>query len=121
MVVQDLLLRQLVEEGLKAGGYLPVGAAGPVRARERLATQETTAIVVELEATSFAAPELIAEIRASDRGAAIPILGFCGHTNKDAKADALAAGCDRVITRGEVAARLDRTVDQLVANSKLTL
>ena len=115
MLVQDLLLRQLVEEGLKAGGYAPIGAAGPTRMRERLETHDVAAIVIDLEATSFDAPSLIGELRAAPETAVLPILGLCGHTNRDARRSALAAGCTRVVTRGEVASRLDQLVAALIA------
>ena len=115
MLVQDLLLRQLVEEGLKAGGYAPIGAAGPTRMRERLADHEVAAIVMDLEATSFEAPALIRELRGNPGTSGLPILGLCGHTNRDVRRAAIAAGCTRVVTRGEVATRLDQLVAALIA------
>lgn len=109
MVVQDLLLRQRVEEGLRAAGYRTVGAAGPSRMRERLADERPSVAVVDLETDGIAAPE-IAELAA----AGVPVLGFCAHTAAQLKAAGLAAGCARVVTRGEVAIKLDRLVAEIV-------
>ena len=106
--VTDVLLRSRVEEGLKAAGYRFVGAAGPTRLRERIEQESPVASLVDLEARdALNAVETLAA-----RG--IPVLGFCGHTEQDLRARGLELGCRRVITRGEVAVKLDRVLESLL-------
>lgn len=113
MIVSDLLMRQTVEEGLRAAGYIPVGAAGIERMRQRLGEHRPVVAVVDLETARLDLGEAFALLEAEG----VPALGFCGHTDVDLRAAGLAAGCRRVVTRGEIAARLDRLVQSLVAAS----
>jgi CheY-like chemotaxis protein len=113
-VVSDLLLRQRVVEGLSAVGYEPQVAAGPSVMRDRLAEQRPVAILIDLENRGMDAVETIAELKADPDTESIPLLGFFGHVNIDIRNRALAAGCDKVATRGEVASRLDRLMSKLL-------
>ncbi|MEW6582101.1 MAG: hypothetical protein AB1416_05000 [Actinomycetota bacterium] len=116
-VVTDLLLRQKMVEGLAAAGYAARIASGPTRLRDALDAEPPTAILLDLEARSFDAVALIRDLRADPATHAVPILGFFGHTNLAVRDDALAAGCTRVATRGEMAMRLDRLMDRLLGGT----
>jgi DNA-binding response OmpR family regulator len=98
----DLLMRQQLVEGLKAGGFAVRGAA--TRARFDAALQETApkAIVVELDGVDVDGAALVGELRASGATAATPLIGFCAHTRAELIAAARAAGADRVVARGEI-------------------
>ena len=106
--VTDVLLRSRVEEGLKAAGYRFAAAAGPTRLQERIAHELPMASLVDLEAPGgFDAVETLVAL-------GIPVLGFCGHTERDLRARGLEFGCRRVITRGEVAVKLDRVLESIL-------
>lgn len=113
MVVSDLLMRQTVEESLRAAGYAPVGAAGITRLRQRLSEHTPVAAVMDLETSGLDLDEALDALRE----AGTRTVGFCGHTERDLRARGLAAGCARVVTRGEVAARLDRIMRDLLTDS----
>lgn len=113
-VVSDLILRQKVVEGLSAAGFEVQVAGGPTVMRERLSAQRPLAVLIDLENRGMDAIELISELKADPETASIPLLGFFGHVNIDIRTRALAAGCDRVATRGEVASRLDRLMEKLL-------
>jgi DNA-binding response OmpR family regulator len=113
-VVSDLLLRQKVVEGLRAAGYDAQVAGGPSVMRDKLAAQRPVAMLIDLENRGTDVVEMIADLKAGDATSDIPLLGFFGHVNVDIRTRALAAGCDKVATRGEVASRLDRLMAQLL-------
>lgn len=113
-VVSDLLLRQKVVEGLLAAGYEAQVAGGPSVLADKLAAQRPVAILLDLENRSLDAVDTIERLKADAETADIPLLGFFGHVNIDIRTRALAAGCDRVATRGEVASRLDRLLAHLL-------
>lgn len=115
-VVADLILRQKMVEGLAAAGYAPRVASGPTRLAEALAAGAPVAILIDLEITSLDAPETIRALRADPATAEVPVLGFFGHVNTSVRDAALAAGCDRVATRGEMAMRLDRLMERLLTS-----
>lgn len=101
-------------EGLAAAGYEAQVAGGPTVMRDRLAARRPAAILIDLENRGMDAIETIAALKADPETASIPLLGFFGHVNIDIRTRALAAGCDRVATRGEVASRLDRLMEKLL-------
>lgn len=113
-VVSDLILRQKVVEGLSAAGYEAEIAGGPSVMRDKIAARRPVAILLDLESRAMDAVEVIAELKADAATRAVPLLGFFGHVNVEIRTRALAAGCDRVATRGEVATRLDRLLAQLL-------
>jgi two-component system, cell cycle response regulator DivK len=115
-VVSDLILRQRMVEGLAAAGFAPRVASGPTRLREALADGAPTAILIDLETTALDAVATIRALRADPATAAVPLLGFFGHVNTAVRDAALAAGCDRVATRGEMAMRLDRLMERLLTS-----
>lgn len=98
----DLLMRQQLVEGLKAGGFPVRGAA--TRARFDTALRETSpaAIVVELDGVGVDGAALVDELRASPATASTPLIGFCAHTRAELIAAARVAGVDRVVARGEI-------------------
>lgn len=116
VVVSDLLLRGRAEEGLKAAGYRVRVAAGPTRMAERL-IERPRCMVIDLEIAGMDAPEAIAALRAHPTTADLPVLGFCGHVNVDVRKRALAAGADRVATRGEIASTLPRLIEKVLART----
>lgn len=113
-VVSDLLLRQKVVEGLSAAGYAAQIASGSSTMRDKIATHRPVAILLDLENRAIDPVETIRELKAGAATAATPLLGFFGHVNTEIRERALAAGCDRVATRGEVATRLDRLLGRLL-------
>jgi len=112
-VIGDLFMRQKVAESLAAAGWGSMNVAGAARLDEALAERRPDCLVVQLDAGGFDGPELVGALkRDPDRGA-IPIVAFAGHTRVEALRAARAAGCDRVVTRGELQLRLGALVDEL--------
>jgi len=114
VVVADLLVRQQLVEGLAAAGFEPVVAAGPGALRERLDRVRPAVVLVDLELRTLDPIEAIRQLKDDAPTAGVPVLGVAGHRSTVLRERALAAGCDRVATRGEAAARLDRLLARLV-------
>lgn len=97
VLVDDLMLGSKVVETLRAAGHEPLTGGG----------EGAEAIVADLDAVDAA------------RVAAIgpPALGFCRHTDTEARERALAAGFKRVVPRSRMARELPALVSALLADS----
>ena len=113
-VIGDLFMRQKVAESLSAAGWESRNVAGPARLGDALADRRPDCLVVQLDAGAFDGPDLVGALKGDPDRAAIPVLAFAGHTRVDVIRAARAAGCDRVVTRGELQLRLDALVGELV-------
>lgn len=60
-------------------------------------------LLLELASRSFPALDVVRAIKADDSLRGIEIVGFCRHTDGALIASAQEAGCDRVLTQGELA------------------
>ncbi len=95
-MVDDLMLQSKVVEMLRSAGHEPVA--------ESEGAGEIEAIVADLDAIEI------------DRVAALspPKLGFCRHTDTEARERAERAGFDRVVPRSRMARELPELVEALL-------
>ena len=114
VMVPDLLMRQQLVGGLEAGGF-PVRSAA-TRARLERALEETrpAGVLVELDGIGLDGAALVAELKADDRTANVPLVGFCAHTRAELIQAARDAGADRVVSRGELTNRLLRIATEVM-------
>lgn len=96
--VDDLMLQSKVVETLRAAGHEVVAAGGSA------AESAPQLIVADLDAID------VAEVGALP----LPKLGFCRHTDVEAREEAERAGFDRVIPRSRMARELPELVAQLL-------
>jgi hypothetical protein len=94
VIVEDLMLRSKVEEMLCSAGHEVID--------DRDAEAEAT--VADLDAVDPAALVALGP----------PVLGFCRHTDVEARDRALAAGVERVVPRSRMARELPDLVADLL-------
>lgn len=63
-------------------------------------------LLVELASRAFPALDAVRAIKADETLRSIEVVGFCRHTDGALIASARDAGCDRVLTQGELASHL---------------
>jgi CheY-like chemotaxis protein len=106
LVVDDNLLSctRLLHQARAAGWSTAACGAGQALTGARRARPDV--IVVNLVTRSHDPAELIRAFKTEPDLAAIPVLGFCGHTDVARRNAAVDAGCDRVATNSAVTGRL---------------
>ncbi len=95
VLVDDLMLQSKVTETLRASGHVPVA---------RGEGDEVELVVADLDAVD------VSEVAALDA----PKLGFCRHTDLEARREAERAGFDRVVPRSRMARELPELVAALL-------
>lgn len=113
----DLLLSSRVSAALERLGYRAV-VVRSAAALETALEDRPHAVIVNLAARRFDAPEAIRRIKSDGTTRAIPLLGFCGHRDAKRARAAVAAGCDKVTTNGVVAADLSRVLKALLDSAR---
>ena len=114
--VPDLLMRQQLVGGLEAAGFAAKGAATQARLATALETTQPAAILVELDGVGINGAGVVAELKAADRTADVPVVGFCAHTRTKLIQAARDAGADRVVSRGELTHRLVRIATEVTGD-----
>ena len=76
------------------------------------ATAAPVLVVVDLTLRTNDAVDMIQTIRATERGAAIPILAFGSHVAVKTRQQALQAGADRVVAKSELSNHLPDLIQQ---------
>jgi CheY-like chemotaxis protein len=114
-LVDDLLFASRIASSLGAHGYV-VQVVATVAELQAAGEQAPDGIVL-----SFASPFLdwrgaIRAIRADAALAATPLLAFGPHVDTEARAEAQAAGADRVVTNGAFFARMAEIVGALIGS-----
>lgn len=112
-VVNDLIFASRIRGAADAAdaAVVVVQSADEVEARAR--ELDPRLLLLDLDAHAADPPALIARLKAAPETAALPIIGFASHVNRDAIQAARDAGADRVLARSafvrELPALLRRT------------
>ncbi len=114
--VPDLLMRQQLVGGLEAAGFSTKGAATAARLATALETTRPAAVLVELDGVGIDGVAVVADLKAGDRTADVPVIGFCAHTRTELIQAARDAGADRVVSRGELTHRLARIATEVTGD-----
>lgn len=98
--IEDLMFLSRIREAAQSA-RLPVHAVrDPATLVETCRVNRPAIVFIDLDSTRLASLEAVAALRAAADVAAIPIIGFLGHTETARAEAAKAAGCTRVLTRG---------------------
>lgn len=113
LIEDNLMFGMMVEPALRRAGYAVTTLAGGEALPDRVLAARPDLVVVNLTSPRFPGAELISELRA--RQAAVPILGYAGHVEREFFAAGRAAGADLVVPNSamrkalpEVLAKLER-------------
>jgi CheY-like chemotaxis protein len=126
LVVDDnLLSRTRIAGHVQEAGWTVTVSAPDPSALARLQDNLPDAVVVNLAAGqpmpwSAASGDdrsttFVRMLRATPPWARVPVLGFCGHTDRRRRDAGLAAGCTKVETNASVASKLAELIQALAA------
>ncbi len=114
LIVDDNLLScTRLHNQVQAAGWLAREAGPGPEALVHARHSRPDAIVVNLAATTHDPALFIRSLKAEPGLAPIPVLGFCGHRERDRRAAAVRAGCDRVVSNASVAEHLPALLEDL--------
>ncbi len=111
LLIPDLFFGVKVADAARALGY----ATHDVRnAQDLLAAAQAgaTGIIIDTQVRSDW-QSVVRTLKADAATVRIPVLAFAPHVDVEAARAALAAGCDRIVTRGKFASELPELLGQL--------
>ena len=113
VVVDDLFFLTKIQTTLKHLGLVGQVMTQCATLQDYVRTAATPALViVDLTLRTNDAVDMIQTIRATERGAAIPILAFGSHVAVKTRQQALQAGADRVVAKSELSNHLPDLIQQ---------
>ena len=110
----DLLFETRIASAVTLLGHRPT-VARTAPAFQNALRERPDAAIVNL-ASKMDAIEAIRRAKADPATRTIRVLGFCGHADTARRRAAQEAGCDRVVTNGEVSSNLPRLLEMLVGS-----
>jgi CheY-like chemotaxis protein len=105
ILVDDLFFRAKIQETAKVVGVTVI-ALDAGRASAAVVEAKPKSIVLDLNARSFSAADLIRELKSNPETASLPTVAFVSHVQEDLIAAARTAGCDTVMARSAFAQKL---------------
>jgi CheY-like chemotaxis protein len=112
----DLLFSTRIAAAVTACGHRPQ-VVRTVTAFQEALREHPAAAILNLASSHLDAIAAIRDAKTDPTGQTIPLLGFCGHADAPRQAAARDAGCDLVVTNGEIATQLPRLLGVLLAAS----
>lgn len=102
LIDDNLMTSSQISAKLAQLGLTPevIGSAGG--AVERLAAEPPAVVLVNLTSDRLQPLELVRALKAEPRLAAVPVIGFTGHTETARIEAGRMAGCDRVVANSAV-------------------
>ncbi|MBX7168518.1 MAG: hypothetical protein K1X74_19430 [Pirellulales bacterium] len=110
-VTGDLMFSSHIVAQAKARGIAIELALSPAALREKFAAAPAAVVVLDLNTAAIDPAELAAWLRSQPQPPGA-ILAYAPHVHADRLAEARAAGCDQVLTRGQFH---ERGVDAIAA------
>jgi len=103
LVIPDLIFSVRIAETARALGFTPVDTTLPALAE---AARGDPALIVVDTGQRDDWQSAIRALKADPKTGAIPVLAYGAHVDVTASRAAVAAGCDRIVTRGKLMAEL---------------
>ena len=98
-IVNDLISMTKIRNTAETVG-VPVGFAGTVEQIDHY-LRDCEVVLIDLESDLVDPVTLIERVRANPATSSIKLIAYLSHVNKPLRLQAIAAGCDRVISRFE--------------------
>jgi CheY-like chemotaxis protein len=102
LIDDNLLFSGQISAGLTRLGLTPEVIGSPDGAVERLAASPPVIILVNLSTDRLRPLEIVRAVKADPGLAAVPVIGFTGHTEEARIQAGRAAGCDRVVANSAI-------------------
>ena len=101
-LLSDLFFSARLRETAKALGLPCEIVRDPAALRERVRTLAPRIVIADLNLKSGDAVAAVRELRADPETRAVPIIGFLHDVQEELMAAGEAAGCDRVLSKGQL-------------------
>ena len=113
LIEDDLFFSSKIENILKNSEYdLKIFPRG-IEALKSLRENPAILILINLASHGLNPLDLISEIKTNPELKTIPILGYCGHTQKALIEQARNLGCDKVVPNSIIVSTLPKLLNQL--------
>jgi CheY-like chemotaxis protein len=130
LVVDDnLLSRTQIMSQIRRAGWEVTSVALDADALGHLSGDRPDAVIVNLAAarpslqfspeTSSRPAAFVRALRGEASWSEVPVLGFCGHTERRRREEGLASGCTKVETNGSVASSVTELIRALTAPARI--
>jgi CheY-like chemotaxis protein len=116
VVVEDLLFFSKIQQTAKLAGVAVSQAARPALTK-KLVEDLPSAVILDLNSSSFQPLEVIRTLRAEPNMRHIPVLGFVSHVQSALLAAAREAGCDVVLARSALVRQLPQLLRDLASGT----
>lgn len=116
LMVADLFFGVKISDGLRQLGY-PVREVASADALLAAAAEGVSGIIIDTQVRQDW-QRAVQTLKADPQTAATRVLAFAPHVDVEATRAAVAVGCDRIVTRGKLAAELPDLLRSLVAPSE---
>jgi len=118
LVMSDLMFRSRIDDVATRLGLALRAAKSPEQLERHLANGAPALAIVDLECDTIDPAAAIKRLRALPDGAALPIVGFAGHTNAVAIAAGRDAGAGVVLARSAFTAQLATLLERAAAGER---
>jgi CheY-like chemotaxis protein len=115
LVMSDLMFRSRIDDVATRLGLTLRAAKSPEQLERHLANGAPALAIVDLECDTIDPVAAIKRLRALPEGAALPIVGYAGHTNAEAIAAGRDAGAGVVLARSAFTAQLAALLERAAA------
>lgn len=113
LIEDDLFFSSKIESILKNSEYDLKFFPRGIEALKSLRENSAVLILINLASHSLNPLKLISDLKADPDLKTIPILGYCGHTQKELIEQARNLGCDKIVPNSVMVSALPKLLNQL--------
>ncbi len=113
MVDDNLMFAMMIEPTLKRLGYAARTVSVGTQLTALATAQQPDLILINLTSTRFAATDLIRSLREQPATAAIPVIGYAGHVEREFLQAGMAAGATMVVPNSAIRSALPEVLAKL--------
>ena len=110
LVIADLFFVAKLRSMFSELGYESLSVREEQEALRLCQESRPAHLILDLNVSGFDWERLVSELKSDPALATIPILAFTNHADKDRIARARELGCERVVTKGQIANRLGKLI-----------
>lgn len=114
LIEDDLFFSSKIENILKNSEFVIKIFSKETEVLNYLKDNPAGLILINLASHSLNPLNLISDIKADSNVKTIPILGYCGHTQKELIEEAQKLGCDKVVPNSVMVSALPKLLNQIL-------
>ncbi len=113
LIEDDLFFSSKIENILKHSDFTHKIVHRKNEVLDFLKENSVSLILINLASSNLRPLELVSEIKSDSRLTTTPILGYCGHTQKELIEQARKLGCDKVVPNSAIVSKLPKLLNQI--------